>query len=459
MRNVNMIEGKEWIKIVLFALPIFISSLFQQLYNSVDSLIVGKFVGDNALAAVSSSGNLIFLFTSFFIGCFSGAGVLVSKYLGEKNYDKMQRAIHTDIAFGLIAGIILTGLGVLMTPYILTWMNTDPEVLPESITYFRWYFILVMGVVLFNCFSGILQAVGNSLMPLIFLIISSIINVGLDLLFIAVFKWGVMGASVATGISQFLSASLSFIYLVKRKTLYQVSIKKIRIHSDMLKLILKYGIPSGIQNSVIGLANVVVQSNINTFGKEAMAGCGVYAKIEGFAFLPVNSFTLSLATFTSQNLGAKEYKRAKRGARFGIITSLIIAEGIGILTFFIMPYLARMFTDTPEVIEISTLQSTTISLFYFLLAFSHCAAAIQRGSGRAFVPMIIMLSVWCVFRVIFVNVAMSINHNIQLLFAVYPLTWAISSIIYFFIHIFSDWTHGFEKNQKKYKREEICEEN
>ena len=459
MRNVNMIEGKEWIKIVLFALPIFISSLFQQLYNSVDSLIVGKFVGDNALAAVSSSGNLIFLFTSFFIGCFSGAGVLVSKYLGEKNYDKMQRAIHTDIAFGLIAGIILTGLGVLMTPYILTWMNTDPEVLPESITYFRWYFILVMGVVLFNCFSGILQAVGNSLMPLIFLIISSIINVGLDLLFIAVFKWGVMGASVATGISQFLSASLSFIYLVKRKTLYQVSIKKIRIHSDMLKLILKYGIPSGIQNSVIGLANVVVQSNINTFGKEAMAGCGVYAKIEGFAFLPVNSFTLSLATFTSQNLGAKEYKRAKRGARFGIITSLIIAEGIGILTFFIMPYLARMFTDTPEVIEISTLQSTTISLFYFLLAISHCAAAIQRGSGRAFVPMIIMLSVWCVFRVIFVNVAMSINHNIQLLFAVYPLTWAISSIIYFFIHIFSDWTHGFEKNQKKYKREEICEEN
>ena len=360
----------------------------------------------------------------------------------------MQRAIHTDIAFGLIAGIILTGLGVLMTPYILTWMNTDPEVLPESITYFRWYFILVMGVVLFNCFSGILQAVGNSLMPLIFLIISSIINVGLDLLFIAVFKWGVMGASVATGISQFLSASLSFIYLVKRKTLYQVSIKKIRIHSDMLKLILKYGIPSGIQNSVIGLANVVVQSNINTFGKEAMAGCGVYAKIEGFAFLPVNSFTLSLATFTSQNLGAKEYKRAKRGARFGIITSLIIAEGIGILTFFIMPYLARMFTDTPEVIEISTLQSTTISLFYFLLAFSHCAAAIQRGSGRAFVPMIIMLSVWCVFRVIFVNVAMSINHNIQLLFAVYPLTWAISSFIYFFIHIFSDWTHGFEKNQK-----------
>ena len=459
MKNVNMIEGKEWVKILLFAIPIFISSLFQQLYNTVDSLIVGNFAGDNSLAAVSSSGNLIFLFTSFFIGCFAGAGVLVSKYFGEKNYEKMERAIHTDIAFAFFAGLILMVLGVILTPFILQWMNTDPEVLPESITYFRWYFILIMGVILFNCFSGILQAVGNSLMPLIFLIISSVLNVGLDLLFIAVFKWGVMGASVATGISQMISAGLSLIYLMKKKTVYQVVFKKIRVHKDMLKLILKYGIPSGIQNSVIGLANVVVQSNINTFGKVAMAGCGIYSKIEGFAFLPVNSFTLSLSTFTSQNLGAKEYERAKRGARFGIIASITIAEAIGVLTFFMMPYLARMFTNTPEVIEISTLQSMTISLFYFLLAFSHCAAAIQRGSGRAFVPMIIMLSVWCIFRVIFVNVAMAINHNIQLLFAVYPLTWAISSVIYLFIHIFSDWTHGFEKNEKKYKMEEINESN
>lgn len=459
MKNVNMIEGKEWVKILLFAIPIFISSLFQQLYNTVDSLIVGNFAGDNSLAAVSSSGNLIFLFTSFFIGCFAGAGVLVSKYFGEKNYEKMERAIHTDIAFAFFAGLILMVLGVILTPFILQWMNTDPEVLPESITYFRWYFILIMGVILFNCFSGILQAVGNSLMPLIFLIISSVLNVGLDLLFIAVFKWGVMGASVATGISQILSAGLSLIYLMKKKTVYQVVFKKIRVHKDMLILILKYGIPSGIQNSVIGLANVVVQSNINTFGKVAMAGCGIYSKIEGFAFLPVNSFTLSLSTFTSQNLGAKEYERAKRGARFGIIASITIAEAIGVLTFFMMPYLARMFTDTPEVIEISTLQSMTISLFYFLLAFSHCAAAIQRGSGRAFVPMIIMLSVWCIFRVIFVNVAMAINHNIQLLFAVYPLTWAISSVIYLFIHIFSDWTHGFEKKEKKYKMEEIKESN
>ena len=447
MRNINMTEGKEWKKILLFAIPIFISSLFQQLYNTVDSLIVGNFAGDYSLAAVSSSGNLIFLFTSFFIGCFSGAGVLVSKYFGEKNYDKMQEAIHTDIAFGIISGIILTGLGVLLTPSILRLMNTDPLVLPESITYFRWYFILVIGVVLFNCLSGILQAVGNSFMPLIFLIISSILNVALDILFIGVFKMGVEGASIATGISQILSALACFIYLIKKKTLYQVEIKKIRIHVSMLKKILRYGIPSGIQNSVIGLANVVVQSNINTFGKVVMAGCGVHAKIEGFAFLPVTSFTLSLTTFTGQNLGAKEYERAKKGARFGIITSVLLAEIIGVIIYFTIPYLARLFSQTDEVVEVAIKESRTLALFYFLLSFSHCVAAVQRGAGRAFIPMIIMLSIWCVFRVIYVNVAMAIDHNIILLFIAYPLTWGLSSIIYFFIQFFSNWTHGFEKQK------------
>ena len=444
MVAVDMTKGKEWKKILLFAIPIFISSLFQQLYNSVDSLIVGNFLGDSSLAAVSSSGNLIFLFTSFFIGCFSGAGVLISRYFGEKNYDNMSKAIHTDIAFALVSSIFLTVAGVILTPYILQWMNTDADVLPESTMYFRWYFSLVVGVVLYNCFSGILQALGNSLAPLIFLIISSILNVLLDLLFIGVFHTGVEGASIATGICQITSAILCFFFLKRKNNYYKLEISQIRFHEGMMPKILKYGIPAGIQNSVIGLANVIVQSNINTFGKVAMAGCGVYSKIEGFAFLPVTSFTLALTTFTGQNLGAKEYDRAKRGARFGVITSVILAEIIGVLTFFFMPYLARLFTSTPEVIEISVKQSKTICLFYFLLSFSHCIAAIQRGAGRAFIPMIIMLSVWCIFRVIFVNVAMAINHDIILLFCVYPITWGISSIIYLFIQLFSNWTHGFE---------------
>ena len=302
---------------------------------------------------------------------------------------------------------------------------------------------------MFNCFSGILQAVGNSLMPLIFLIISSITNIGLDLLFIGVFKMGVMGASVATGVAQIMSAILCLIFLLRKGTVYQIKFRELRVHKESLKKILYYGIPAGIQNSVIGLANVVVQSNINTFGKVAMAGCGIYSKIEGFAFLPVQSFTMALTTFTGQNLGAKQYDRAKRGATFGIITSIVTAEIIGTITFFVAPYLARMFSTTEEVIQIAVHQSREISLFYCLLAFSHCAAAIQRGAGRAIIPMVIMLSVWCVFRVAFVSIAMSINHDLSLLFAIYPITWGISSIIYLFIHLFSDWVHGFEKKNKQ----------
>lgn len=446
--RIDMTKGKEWVRILIFALPIFVSSLFQQLYNSADSIIVGNFLGDESLAAVSSSGNLIFLFTSFFIGCFSGAGVLVSKHFGEKNYDDMKKVIYTDIIFGLISGAILTVLGVILTPHILRWMKVSESVYPESVTYFRWYFILVIGVVLYNCFSGILQAVGNSLMPVIFLIISSVLNILLDLLFVGAFHTGVEGAGIATGISQIFSAGLCFLYLVKKESLYQVHIKEIKLYPSALKKILRYGIPAGIQNSVIGLANVVVQSNINEFGPIAQAACGTYAKIEGFAFLPVTSFTLSLTTFTGQNLGAGEYERAKKGARFGIITSVLIAEIIGVITFFTMPYLARMFTSTEEVIEIASLQSRTVSLFYFLLAFSHCVAAVQRGAGRAFVPMIIMLSVWCIFRVIYVNVCMYNWHEIVLLFTAYPVTWGISSVIYFFIHICSDWTHGFERKKE-----------
>ncbi len=455
LTTVDMTVGKEWKAILRFAIPVFISSLFQQLYNSIDSLIVGNTLGDNALAAVSTSGNLIFLFTSFFIGCFSGAGVLISKYFGAKQYDDMQKTIYTGIMFAITAGIILTLTGIFLSPYILQWMNTDPAVLPESIDYFRWFFILIIGIVMYNCFSGILQAVGNSTVPLIFLIGSSILNVGLDLLFIVVFKMGVKGASIATGVSQITSATLCFIFLLRKGTVYQVHISKIRVDWKKLGLILKYGIPAGIQNSVIGLANVIVQSNLNTFGNIAMAGYGIYAKIEGFAFLPVTSFTLSLTTFTGQNLGAKQYDRAKRGAIFGIVTSMIVAEIIGVLTFFLMPYLARMFTQTEEVIAFSSRQAKVICLFYFLLAFSHSAAAIQRGAGRSFIPMIIMLSVWCIFRVIFINIALNINHDVIFIFIVYPLTWCISSIIYLIIHIFSDWVHGFEKKKNK----EITEQN
>ena len=445
----DMTKGTYWKVIILFALPLLFSNLFQQLYNAVDALIVGQFLGKNPLAAVSSSGNLIFLFISFFVGTGSGIGVLIAKYFGEKNYEDMRKVIHTGVAFGLVCSVLLTILGIVLAPVLLKLMKTDADVLPESIKYFQYYFAGCVGMIIYNTFNGILNALGNSKRSLYYLIFSSLLNIILDLLFIGVFHFGVEGAAIATSISQIISALFAFIFLLRKGTVYQIKIKEVKFDNKMLRLILKYGIPAGIQNSVIALANVFVQSNINTFGNNAMAGCGTYSKLEGFAFLPVNSFCMALTTFVGQNLGAKEYERAKIGSRFGIICSIIMSEIIGIIMALSMPYLARLFSDDLEVIKIATLQARTICIFYFLLSFSHCVAAICRGAGKAIVPMIIMLVIWCVIRVLYIKIAMSISHNIQLIFIAYPLTWGLSSIIYLIYYLFTDWVHGFEKKQNQ----------
>ncbi len=440
----DMTKGKPWKNITIFALPILFSNIFQQLYNTVDSLIVGNILGKESLAAVSSSGSLIFLFVSFFTGTAMGAGVLISKYFGQKDFNNLSRAIHTNVAFGVVASIILTILGVTMAPVMLRWMGTDESVLPESISYFRNYFYGVSGLILYNIFNGILQAVGNSKRGLYYLIISSLLNVVLDYIFIKYFHMGVAGAAIATVISHFVSAILCFLFLIRKGTIYQLQLKKVRFHKDMLKLILKYGLPSGIQNSVIAIANVLVQSNINSFGPDAMAGCGSYSKVEGFAFLPINCFTMAISTFVGQNLGAKEYKRAKDGAKFGIFISLSLSELISIILYIFAPFLIRLFNQEPNVVYFGVKQMRTVCMFYFLLAFSHCIASVCRGAGKAIVPMIIMLSVWCIFRIIYITVAMKISHNIVLLFWAYPITWAISSIIYLFYFLKSNWIHGFD---------------
>lgn len=447
VQTTDMTKGNPWKHIVIFAIPIFLSNLFQQIYNSVDSLIVGNFIGKEALAAVSSSSPLIFLFTSFFYGTAMGAGVLISKYFGQKKYDEMSKAIHCAIAFGLVASLIVTLLGFFLSPQILALMDTDPAVLPNSIIYFRYYFLGITGSIMFNIFSGILQAVGNSRRPLYYLMTSALLNIILDLLFIGVFKWGVGAASIATSISQIFSATLCFIFLIRKGTIYQVKVKEIRFYKDKISLILKYGIPSGVQNSVIALANVFVQSNINSFGEDAMAGCGSYSKLEGFAFLPITSFTMAISTFISQNLGANEQKRAKVGATFGILTSILLAEFIGLIMWICAPYLISLFNSDPNVVKIGVQQCRTVTLFYFLLSFSHCIAAVCRGAGKAFIPMIIMLAVWCILRVTYITIVMHYVHEIGYIFWAYPLTWGISSIIFLFYFLFSNWTKGLQKKE------------
>ncbi len=441
----DMTEGNPYRHILAFAMPVFISQVFQQLYNTADSLIVGHFLGTDALAAVSSSGNLIYLLVSFFEGLAMGAGIVISRYFGAGDKDRVSKAVHTDIVFGIICGVFLTVVGVVFTPLFLKWMKTDKDILPQAIEYFRYYFYGALALVLYNISRGIMSAVGDSKRPLFYLIFSSLLNIALDIVFVGGFGLGVWSAAFATVLSEVASVVLCFAYLLKPGKIFSLEIKKLRIHKDMLWETLRYGVPSGVQNSVIGFANVIVQTEINSFGKFATTAYGAYSKIEGFGFLPITSFSMAISTFISQNLGAKKHDRAKKGARFGILAGVIMAEIIGALIYFFIPQLTALFDNTKEVIRLASMHAHTTGLFYFLLAYSHSVAAVCRGAGKAFVPMTVMLSVWCVFRITYILTVMKLFGKIELIYWAYPITWSISSVIYFIYYRCSDWVHGFDK--------------
>ena len=434
----SLTEGSIWKSMLLFALPVFLGNVFQQLYNTFDSWVVGNYLGDNALAAVSSSGSLIFMMIGFFNGVAMGAGVIIARCYGAKDYASMRRAIHTDVAFGLTAGILLTVLGVAFTPTILRWMNTPEDVLPQSISYFRYYFCGAIFTVMYN--------------PLYYLIFSSFVNVVLDLLFVAVFRWGVGSAAIATTISQGVSALLCFRLLLTTKESYRVELKKIRYHWDSFKDIVRYGLPSGVQNSVIAMANLVVQTNINSFGKAAMAGCGSYSKIEGFAFLPITCFAQALSTFVGQNLGAQQYGRVKNGVRFAVICSVSMAELIGVASYLLAPQLISIFNDSPEVVAYGAAHMRTICLFYCLLALSHCIAGILRGAGKATVPMFIMLGCWCLLRVTYISIAMQHVNELHTVSMAYPITWFASSVLFIIYFYAADWMHAFDRQAAREKQ-------
>ena len=441
----RMTEGSIPGQILRFAAPLFLGNLFQQLYNTADALIVGNMLGNDALAAVSATGTLVFLVISLFVGIAAGSSVLISRYFGAQDFDKLEKAIHTNVAFSLAAGVLMTIFGVLFTPWMLEAMGTPEDVMELSATYIRTFFAGSLGLVLYNGLRGVMQAVGDGKNPLKYLIFCSVLNVVLDITFIGLFHTGVGGAALATIISQFLSGLLCLRKLLMTDAEYRVELKKIRFHWPTLKLIVRYGLPSGIQNSVIAIANVVVQANINEFGTMAVAGCGAYSKVEGFAFLPITSFTISLTTFVGQNLGAKEYDRAKKGARFGLWCAIFSAELIGVLLYAAAPAVIGAFTREPEAIAFGVDKGRICSVFFCLLAASHGLAAVLRGAGKAVIPMISMLAFWCVIRVTFLHFMVPIYHTIATVNWVYPLTWALSTVFLGLYYWRADWIHTFER--------------
>lgn len=445
-QNVDLTQGSIIKGIIQFALPLFMGQLLQQFYNMADAWVVGNYADNDAFAAVSSGGSLTFLIIGFFNGIAIGGGVIISRYFGAKDDKMVQKAIHTNFLFGILSSILATVAGLILIPGLLQMMKTPASVMPHSLSYFRIYFAGVSTVILYNICMSIMRALGDSLHPLYYLILSSLVNVALDLLLVAGFHQGVKGAAVATVLAQGLSVALCLKRMCREEDeIIRLDFRKLHFHKDVMAEVICQGLPTGIQNAVISVGNIVIQSNINAFGAYAISGQGAYAKIEGFVFLPIMSMSMVLPTFISQNLGAREYGRAKKGAVFGILSGMILAEMIGVIFYIWAPYALQFFVDSKEAVEYGVIHSRIVAPFFFLLAFSHCAAGVMRGCGKAFVPMVTMLLFWCGVRIVYVTMAVKEFPVFQTVSWAYPLTWTLSSVTFLIALFMLDWVHAFEK--------------
>ena len=427
---VLMTEGPIPSHVLRYALPLFVGNLFQQLYNTADALIVGNLVSSSALAAVTSTGTITFMAIGFFLGFSMGAGIVISRHVGAEDHEATRRAVHTTVAMGLLFSLVLTVAGFFLTPVVLRLMGTPEDVFPEANLYLRIYFGGSTGFVLYNTFVGILRASGDSRHPLYYLIFGSILNVTLDIFFIVVLGMGVDGAAIATVISQCVSAVLAFLRLYRREDSLRVRLREIRLDRRNFVTIVRFGVPTAAQNCMIDLANMMIQSYINSFSSAAVAGIGAYSKIEGFAFLPVTSFSMAMSTFISQNVGAGKPERIRRGARFGLLLSLVIVELIGVVIFLLAPDLIAAFNRDPEVVAYGVLRARICALFYCLLGFSHVSSAIMRGLGKPVTPMLVMVLCWCGTRVAVLTTIGQVYHDMRLACWLYPITWAMSSLTY-----------------------------
>lgn len=447
-QNIDLTKDSIVKGIIQFAIPLFLGQLLQQFYNMADAWVVGNYADNDAFAAVSSGGSLTFLIIGFFNGIAIGGGVIISRYFGARDKEMVQKSIHTNFLFGILASVLATIVGLAFIPGLLQLMKTPDSVMPHSLIYFRIYFAGVSTVILYNICMSIMRALGDSLHPLYYLILSSLVNVALDLIFVAGLHWGVSGAALATVIAQGLSVVLCLVRMCREKDeTTKLDFRKLHFHKDVMLEVIRQGLPTGIQNAVISVGNIVIQSNINAFGAYAISGHGAYGKIEGFVFLPIMSMSMVLPTFISQNLGAKEYKRAKKGAAFGVLSGMILAELIGVVFYLWAPYALRFFVDSEEAVAYGIIHSRVVAPFFFLLAFSHCAAGVMRGCGKAFVPMITMLLFWCGVRIVYVTMAVEVFPVFQTISWAYPLTWSLSSLTFLIALFKLDWTHAFEKGR------------
>ena len=428
-QNNLMTEGSIVKSLLLFALPLIFGNLLQQLYNTADSIIVGNFVGANALAAVGSSGSPIYLLIGFSQGLAVGAGVVVSQFLGAKDHREAQEAVHTSLAIAVIMGLLLTVGGIACGRALLVAMNTPAEVLGDAVTYIRIYFGGVLFSVVYNMTAGILNAAGNSRRSLIYLAWASVTNIVLDLVFIVIFRMGVAGAAIATDISQLVSCVLSLRFLIKSTDDCRVIPREIRLHKKMAARIIRVGLPTGIQNMVISFSNVLVQASVNSYGSAAMAGFAAYMKIDGFNILPVLSISMAVTTFVGQNYGANKPERVKKGMWTALGMGVVYTVITGILLLVFADPIIRLFTNDDAVAACGETAMKYFCPFYFLLAIMNVLAGAVRGTGKSIPPMLILLFAMCIFRIFWIWLVVPLFPTIDGVYLLYPVSWVIGVVL------------------------------
>lgn len=449
-KSTVMTEGSIWKKILFFSIPLILGNLFQQLYNTVDSIIVGNYIGSEALAAVGSSGSLINLLIGFCIGASAGAGVVIAQFYGAQDREGVCKAVHTTIAIAIAAGVVLTVVGIVATPILLKAMGTPQEVFDQASIYLKVYFGGILFSVVYNMSAGILNAVGNSKRSLVYLMIAATSNIFLDLLFVVVLKMGIVGVAIATDISQLLSCIFIILFLVRSEDVYRVKLKDIRCYDNLLGKILKIGLPTGVQNIVISLSNVIVQSSVNSFGAVAMAGFAAYIKVDGFNILPVLSFSMAATTFVGQNVGAGRLDRVKKGMYVSVAMGIIYTVCTGILLLTFAPQVIGVFTQNGKVVEYGVYIMKFFCPFYWMLGILHILAGTIRGTGKTMQAMVVFLFSLCIFRVLWIWGAMSVSHKIGGVMLGYPLSWLVGLVMILIYVWKGNWMpYGMKKDSTK----------
>lgn len=434
--EIDMINGTIMNKLISFALPLMLSGILQLLFNAVDIIVVGRFSGSQSLAAVGSTSSLINMLTNLFIGISLGANVLAARFYAAGKHKEMSETVHTSIMTALVSGVIMIFVGVMFARPALELMDTPSDVIDLATLYMRIYFVGMPFFMLYNYGAAILRAVGDTKRPLIFLIVSGVVNACLNLLLVIVFKLDVAGVAIATVISQMISCVLVIICLYKTDAVYQLRFKKLRIKWSYLGQIFRIGIPAGIQSTLISFSNVLLQSSVNSFGSIAMAGYTAANNILSFLYMAANAITQACMSFTSQNYGARKPKRMDRVLVDGLILQVVFCLTLGVLAYVFGNQVSSIYTDDPNVIKCSVEIIALTTVPYFLCGFMDTFPGVLRGMGRSTVPMILCLIGTVGVRIIWIYLFFPHNRTLGYLFVSYPVSWIatiLMQLIYYFI--------------------------